>query len=341
MNKREIEGTLLLSYLNETASSEECKQVEAWLAEDPANSETLLQLARVHHAQRTRWRIRQRNTNRALDSVHRRIRQRIRRITFWRMAVAASLLFGIFGTATMLRQYRQSALPPQMITVYTNPGMRSQMTLPDGTEVFLNAGSTLVYPSHYDKNERRVHLSGEAFFKVEHHNDWPFKVTTPGEMINIYVLGTQFNLQAYEKDSLVQVSLIEGSVQMDISGKMEKIQLKPSYRVTYNMLTEQVYQEKINTTRATDWLDGRLIFKDTQMSDVLRQLANFYSVEFNVHDEEIYGYTFTGTFDNRPLFQILEYMRISSKINYTMLCAENEDVDNTVIQLKIAKKNRK
>ena len=238
----EIDGTLLLKYISETANSEERAQVETWLSEDPANNDTLLQMARIYHAQRSRQRIRQRNPHKALRRVQQRIAQHSRRIVIRRLAVAASLLIGIMGVASLAWQTRQTELPPQMITVTTNAGVRSQLTLPDGTEVHLNIGSMLVYPSQYDKNERRVQLSGEAYFKVAHHAEQPFVVSVADDKVNVRVLGTQFNLQAYEKDGLVQTTLIEGSVQMGIQGKKETIILTPSDRVTYNTLTNRLFR---------------------------------------------------------------------------------------------------
>ncbi|MCL2511935.1 MAG: DUF4974 domain-containing protein, partial [Bacteroidales bacterium] len=325
LNDKEIEGTLLLKYISETANGEERAQVETWLSEDPANNDTLLQMARIYHAQRSRQRIRQRNPHRALRRVQQRIAQHSRRIVIRRLAVAASLLIGILGVASLAWQTQQNELPPQMITVTTNTGMRSQLTLPDGTEVQLNVGSMLVYPSQYDKNERRVQLSGEAYFNVAHHADQPFVVSVADDKVNVQVLGTQFNLQAYEKDGIVQTTLIEGSVQVGIQGKKETIILTPSDRVIYNTLNNNLLREKIDPTQVTAWKDGQLIFRNAPMSDVLRQLTHFYDVDFEVKDEVIYGDTFTGKFQNVPLFQILEYLKISSKINYTMEYSEDQD----------------
>ena len=334
IDNQEIDGSLLLRYINETVNIEEQMQIDAWLAEDRANGETLLQMARIFHAQRTRQRIRRRNSHRALHHVRQRMEQRSRRIFFQRLAVAASLLIGILGVGSMVWQNRQTGIPQQMITVHTNAGMRSQLTLPDGTMVYLNAGSTLVYPSQFDDNERKVQLSGEAYFKVERNTDQPFIVNAAGGKMNVQVLGTEFNLQAYEKDDLIQTTLIEGSVQLSIDGRKGHVLLAPSDKVTYDIKTNQVFLEKANTAQVLGWMEGHLIFKDTPMPDVLRLLTHFYSVDFDVQDDVICDYTFTGTFENRPLFQILDYMRISSKIDYVMVYPEHQNIRKPVIHLK-------
>jgi len=334
LNEKEIDGTLLLKYINETANCDERKQVDVWLAEDEANSDVLLQVAQIYHAQRTRQRTRQRNPYGALHRVQQRMAQRSRRIIIRRLAVAASLLIGILGTASLMRQKPQTEAPPQMITVATNAGMRSHLTLPDSTVVYLNAGSTLVYPSQYDKNARRVQLSGEAYFKVARSADKPFVVNTANDKVNVQVLGTEFNLQAYEKDGLAQITLVEGSVQVGIQGKKGNILLAPSEQLTFDISTDQVFLETTNTAQITAWMTGRLIFRDTPMPEVLRQLSHFFSVEFNVRDKVIRDYSFTGTFENRPLFQILDYLKISSGIEYTMDYPENQELKKTAIHLK-------
>jgi len=337
LNENEIDGTLLLKYLNGVVTLEEQTQVETWRSEDHTNDDTLLQLARIHHAQRTRQRIRQRDPYSALRQVQQRIAQRSRRIVIRRLAVAASFLIGMFGIASLMWQNRQTELPQQMITVHTNAGMRSQMNLPDGTTVYMNAGSTLVYPSQYEKNERRVQLSGEAYFIVAPNTDWPFVISAADNKMNIRVTGTEFNLQAYEKDEVLQTTVMEGSVQVSIEGKKGTISLTPSDMATYNIATGQLFLEKVNVAQVNAWMSGSLIFKDTPMPEVLRKLTHFFTVDFDVQDEVISDYTFTGTFENRPLFQILEYMKISSKIEYTMVYPENQEVRKPVIRLKKVK----
>ena len=333
LKENEIDETLLLKYLNGTAKSEEQSRVDAWLAEEPANNETLLQMARIYHAQRTRLRIGERNTVHAWGRMNQRMKQRVRRIVFYRIAVVASILFGFWGTGSLVWKNQQVDPLPQMITINTNAGMRSQLTLPDSSVVFLNAGSTLTYPSQFDKNERRVQLSGEAYFKVAHNKRRPFVVSVADNKMNIQVLGTAFNLQAYEQDSLAQIALIEGRVQVGIQGQNGNIPLTPSNMITYDMKTGKVFTKKINAAQETGWMDGRLIFKDTPIPEVLRRLSHFYSVDFDVPDTVIKGYTFTGAFENRPLFQILDYLKISSKIEYSMLYPENQAISKPVIRL--------
>ena len=333
--KKKIDGTLLLKYLNETANSAERKQIDSWLSEDVNNSEELIQVAKIYHAQRTRQRIQRRNPYRALHIIQQRIEQRSRRLVIRRLVVAASFLCGVLGVGSLMwKTHQNEMLTQQMITITTNAGMRSHLILPDSTAVFLNAGSKLIYPSKYDKNERRVQLSGEAYFIVTNQNNQPFVVNTANEELNVKVLGTEFNLQAYEKDDLIQITLIEGSVQVEIQGKKGNILMDASDKVTYNHMTDKIFLEKTNTAQAIAWVDGRLIFKDTPMPEVFRQLTHFYSVDFDVQDEVIRNYSFSGIFENKPLFQILEYIKISSKLDYIVSYPENQDVRIPIIRIE-------
>lgn len=334
LNEKEMDGTLLLKYVNETVTPEERTQVNDWLSADEVNNATLLQVAGIAHAQQTRQRILQRDASSAFYRVNRRMQRRLARITMRRIAVAASLFIGLFGIGSLVWQKQQVELPPQMITINTNAGMRSQLTLPDGTIVFLNAESMLAYPTRYDGKERRVQLSGEAYFKVAPDTDRPFVVYAANNRMNVRATGTAFNLQAYEKDSLARIVLIEGSVQVGLQEQKEMVSLKPSKMATVDMKTGKVSVQKINTAYSIAWMDGRLIFKDTPMPEVLRQLSHFYSVDFEVQDPVISSYTFTGTFENRPLFQILEYVKISSQIESMMLYPDNQEVRKPAIRLR-------
>ena len=343
LNEKDIDGTLLLRYINETSSSEERKQVDLWLSEDAANNDVLLQAARIYHAQQTRKRINQRDVTRALNKIHKRIGRRTQRIFLMRMAVAASLILGVWGVGSLLWQNTKTEdhpqYTPQMISVTANAGTRSQITLPDGTQVWLNAGSTVVYPSHFCassnnrnvKNERRVILSGEACFEVVQNTDQPFVVSAADDKMNIRVTGTKFIVQAYENDELAHITLIEGSVAVIVEGKMDEIPLTHSEKLTYNTLNGSTVKQNIDIAQASAWMEGRLIFKNTPMTEVLRQLKIFYDVEFEVSNTTILGYTFTGTFSNRPLSQILEYMKITSKINNKIVFPENQEEKPVVV----------
>ena len=323
---------LVLKYIEGRASKDETSYIETWMKEDPANEKELLELSRIHHAQMTLLRIRKRNSHEAYAKVQGRIRRKSVKQIFSRISVAASLIIGLLGIGSFIAQHMKPE-DVSMITVYSNAGMRSQVELPDGTIVHLNANSTLKYPARYARNERKVQLSGEAYFTVSHDTKRPFVVNTPNNKLDIEVLGTEFNLQAYDNDSLFLVTLIDGSVQLNKIGKEEHVKLSPSERATYMVSTDNIQVETVNIDMETAWVEGKLIFRDTPMQEVLRQLSHFYSVKFDIMDPVIKDYVFTGTFDNKPLFQVLDYMKISSKMSYVMTYLEIKDLRDPVIKM--------
>lgn len=321
------EQEVLLKYARGVADAGETASVEKWLSEDPDNMAVLENTARIWHAWDTRRRIAGRDTDKALSKVHKRIGRNRRRTVALRLMAAASFVIGVMGIGLSAYVLTSGKSEPEMIVMSTNPGMRSSVTLPDGTKVCLNAGSRIEYPSFYPGNERRVVLEGEAYFDVARDEDKPFVVAAADGRVKVQVLGTRFNLSAYADDGFVQTTLIEGSVRLDLEGRDGGILMQPDDKVTYSLADGKVYREKCRTDCVTSWIDGRFIFRDTPLPQVLQQLSHFYSVDFKVMDRRIDGYTFTGVFRDASLFQIMDYLKMTSKMEY--------DIENTESQMVI------
>lgn len=319
--------SLLLRYIIGEVTQEENLLVKEWSGKDTANEELLIQLARMYYAQRTQQRIKNRDTEAAFRIVNNKIKRKGRRLFLQRVGVAASLIIGILGIGSFFFQYldlRESFLP-SMITVESNDNSRTRLVLPDGTEVCLNSGSSITYPSHYTHGERNVTLSGEAYFKVTHNKEKPFVVNALDKKYKVKVLGTEFNMQAYKDDNVIQTTLIAGSVQVDIQGRNTKTVLLPSQKAIYSLQNNELEVVSANTDRETDWMYSRLVFKKTPMPEVLARLSRFYKVEFDVRNKIIDTYTFTGTFEDRPLYQVLDYMKISSQIDYNIITYQKDE----------------
>ena len=329
--------SILLKYIIGDATEDEKLQIESWTQQDPDNEKILTQLALIYHAQKTQKRIKQWDTHAAYKKVQHKIKKRGQRIYLQRVAMAASLIIGLVGIGSLLVQFLdlKEKYAPSLITVHSNDNSRSQFTLPDGTEVHLNSRSTLTYPSYYQGNEREVSLlEGEAYFKVVPNADRPFIVNVADNKYRVKVLGTEFNLNAYKEENIIQTTLVNGSVQIDIDGKHEKTILKPSQSATYSLNTDQLQITDTNTERETDWLYDRLVFKQTPMKEVLARLSRFYNVEFDIKNNIIYEYSFTGTFEDKPLYQVLDYMKISSRIEYRITYKKDEKGTKSIVELR-------
>jgi ferric-dicitrate binding protein FerR (iron transport regulator) len=223
---------------------------------------------------------------------------------------------------------------PSMITVSSNDNSRTCIDLPDGTQVHLNSSSSITYPSHYTGIERNVTLTGEAYFNVARDERKPFVVTTPEQKYRVRVLGTEFNMQAWEEEDTILTSLVSGSVQVDIDGEKAAAVLSPSQKAIYSTATGQLQVVATDTDRDTDWMWGRLVFRKTPMPEVLARLSRFYNVEFEVENDIIKTYRFTGTFEDKPLFQVLEYMNIASDIDYSITYRNDRRGTSSVVILK-------
>lgn len=337
----EPDASLLLAYIREKASSEEQAIVEAWLQDREENEQTLLQIARIYHVQYTHRRIGQRDSLKAFELMQERIRRRVWQKNIYRFSTVAACIAVGFFLSTLLSWWNitNDGTGVQMVTVRSNPGMRTSCNLPDGTVAYLNSGSTLVYPVPYDKDKRAVTLDGEGYFKVTHDSEKPFIVSVADGKMKVIVLGTEFNLQAYREEGVIETTLVSGKVNIEAkkeNGTVVRQELSPSIKATYSLSTCKMNMESVNTAYETAWIEGKLMFYNSPLPEVLRDLSYFYNVKFEVKDPMIKSYYFTGTFIDKQLSQILDYLKISSGIDYKIWQITGDDsqgVNHTVVEL--------
>lgn len=342
----EPEGIVLLRYIRDEVSDEERVWIEGWLKEDERNKKILQQTARIYFAIHTQQRILSRDPMAAFGKVSNQIKSRSGRIWLRRIGVAAACFAGILLLSSALSFWRtqhDEAIEPQLMTVCANAGMRTHFNLPDGSVVYLNSGSILSYPFPFDKGERRVVLSGEGYFKVAHNSQQPFLVSVCDDRMQIEVLGTEFNLQAYEGDTKIGTTLISGSVLLKLRKDHKTIQemkLNPSEKAVFDSKSGNVSIQTVNTEYETAWKEGRLMFKDMPLPHVLKKLSYFYNVKFQVQDPVINSYCFTGIFENKQLFQVMEYLKISSQMDYDIRHVTADDSLKTQYTTVILKKKK-
>lgn len=192
-------------------------------------------------------------------------------------------------------------------------GVKGKVTLPDGTTVQLNSGSELLLSDNFS-SERFVSLKGEGYFEVKADTSNPFYIKTPKD-VTIKVTGTTFNLCCYQEEQEVKLSLIKGSVEV----------MKDSrtlYRMTEQEEVSILGEEIITVTEvpeeSTAWTKGSLMFEDTSMKEVISRMERWYGKKIIVEDPSIYESSFTGDFRSESIGQVLELLRITSGINYTV-----------------------
>ncbi|HBG57966.1 FecR family protein [Proteiniphilum sp. UBA1028] len=169
-------------------------------------------------------------------------------------------------------------------------GKRSKVLLPDGTQIWLNAGSTLIFPSYFEKKSREVKLLGEMYANVAHDPERPFLVKTA--YLDVKVHGTGFNLSAYQ-DVSPWIVLVEGSVEIK-SDKGKEMKLVPNERVVRNE-NGSLERSRVNVSSYVSWKDGYLTYHETPISEVLRQIERYYNLSFNLDDHvSLQGMTCSG-----------------------------------------------
>ncbi|SHH65615.1 FecR family protein [Flavobacterium aquidurense] len=192
-------------------------------------------------------------------------------------------------------------------------GKTFNLTLSDGTHVYLNAGSTLRFPVNFIKGmKREVYLEGEAFFEVSKDKLHPFIVNA--NAINVKVLGTKFNVSSYAEDKEVSTVLVEGSVSLNNDAKPnEKTMLIPGYKGAWSKTSDKISLEKVDTSLYTNWMKGELVFKNVAFQAIIKKLERTYNVKIINHDEELNHTEINASF-NKNIENINSVMNAISSV---------------------------
>lgn len=193
---------------------------------------------------------------------------------WWHKAVAAAAIIVIIGCAAIWSFSGSTATQTYLCSAPA--GSKTQVTLPDGSKVWLNGGSSLAYTNQFNDDNRRVELHGEAYFEVQKHQGKPFTVHTQG--YDVTVKGTKFNVSAYDDDPISTTTLMEGKV--ELSDGKQNLSLAPGDAVQLNKATGQL-QRHATDGFADGWRSGRLMYPDITLEQFVRVLSRQYNV--NVH----------------------------------------------------------
>lgn len=312
----------LASYLNGELSKSEEAEIVAWLNRSEENMKLAEQLYFVLQASNRVEIIRSTDS----DAAYNRFRQilqkrkhhrRLQILVKYSERIAAILFIPLILLSAYLFVKSQPS-DVQYIEVKTRPGMVSSVTLFDGTKVWLNAGGYLKYPSRFVAHNRIVELNGEAYFEVKKDPKHPFIVRT-GSGYQARVLGTSFNISAYNDDDNIEATLVTGSIRLSITPKGQQGYLQvinPGEKAIYSKSGNTLHIREVNTEYDTAWKDGVIIFKNQPMNDVLKVLGRYYNVKFDVKDPEVWQSIMTGKFNGESLPQIMEYFRLACNIQY-------------------------
>lgn len=326
---------VLPRYCSGEATIEECRMVEEWIGQSEQNYLIVKQIYTIDQVLETVQMESKVDTEKALASVSRRMSREYPQVTWftWVQRVAAILFIPLLITWS-IGYFTPRTEIAHMIEIKTNPGMTTTINLPDGSKVFLNSESSLTYPSFFSEDKRNVQLKGEAFFEVRKDPEHGFIVSTPNHT-QIEVLGTTFNVEAFERDSFISTTLVEGKVRFAYQKNRQPatVVMKPGEKLMYNTTSSQIKLIQTNGETEIAWKDGKIIFQATPMPEVLRMLEKRFNVTFVLSNNRLRGEAFNGSFTNQRLERILEIFKISSNIKWRYLDTQDTTNERTKIEI--------
>lgn len=247
---------------------------------------------------------------RQFEEKRRTGRKRRLRVVGGAVAIAASLAVAAVAGYTLAGSRR----PEQQYELFCDNGQKAVLTLPDGTVVRLNSSSRLRYDASYNEDSRNIRLSGEAYFEVARNEDRPF-VVEAGEM-KVKVLGTRFNLKAYDGEDRIEATLIEGKIVAAV-GEVEEV-LLPAERLSYHKSAGRLVKTRgLDTGRLAPWLHDEVYFSHTTLAEVARILERTYNVRVRFQDERLAACSYTGHIRNCSLKNILNLIVSTSPVKYS------------------------
>jgi transmembrane sensor len=224
--------------------------------------------------------------------------------------VLVAFLFGVVVT----NYAKKTSSPVQYATVAIPDGQMGNLTLPDGTKVFLNSGSTLRYPGRFDDVQRDVYFTGEAYFQVKSDKSHPFLIHL--ENYTVQVTGTSLNVRAY-KGIPVETTLIEGKVNIMDNNGNDLSRLVPGQM--FYASDNEMKTQTVNTEVYTMWKDGKLFFDNETLGEISEKLERWYNVEIRFADEKIRQKRLSGTIlKSKPFDQILKILTLKESLSYSV-----------------------
>ncbi|MCX6221726.1 MAG: DUF4974 domain-containing protein [Bacteroidia bacterium] len=227
----------------------------------------------------------------------------------------AAIVAVAFIAGNLFRSHSSLDQAPHFSEIFVPYGQMSQLTLSDGTKVWLNSGTTMRYPDRFSEDSRSVSVKGEAYFQVAKMPDKPFTVNSAD--LKVKVLGTSFNFSAYPEDNYSSVTLVEGKVAVqDCEGKTI-VKLHSGQIATKDKNTKTLTIKEEKTAFYSAWIEGKIFFDDERLDQIALKLERWFNVEIYFADQQLKSKRFTGTIlKNKPVDQIMQALELLSPIKF-------------------------
>ncbi|MBL7112290.1 MAG: FecR family protein [Bacteroidales bacterium] len=364
MKRKNIPEELIFNYFLGESSDEETKEVFEWLDQCSENKAVFTSLKKVYQEIILKF---DKSSN--IDAAYERflneiengqqysdaksIRHKILRPVM-KYAAILILLTAVGYFAYFFGHRSNDIADNQNFEIAVPKGGHSSVVLPDGSSIWLNAGSFLRYSKNFDYKTREVFLEGEALFEVE-KSDHPFIVHTTH--LDIYVHGTTFNVKSYPEENQVEATLIEGNIRVETKSNNESVYIKPHQKIRYQKnlnITEIISTEEdvtaeknenevflaknlvlyndVNIEETISWQSGTLIINNETLESLVKKLERKWDVTFVFENEELKKQSYSGTIPDYPIDQVLEAIALTSPVNYivhekTVHLSFNKDFD--------------
>lgn len=313
--ERNFNKEILIRYLKGEDTLNDHQVVVDWFKD--SENQTLDQFIREHWEQ-----LEETYTEKDLGFILQKVQRRIilaenkqkRNVWYVYKQIAAVLLVPVLVLSSYLLLTSRGNIPvnDSWAEIHSPLGARTQFKLPDGTTGWLNSGSSIQYPVSFTKRE--VKVRGEIYFEVAHKNNEEFIVKTPA--VDIVVLGTKFDVSAYPEDNFMEVALEEGKVKLNATDGTFSEVLSPDEKFELDYARKAGTITKVNSSLQSSWKDGKLVFHDEPLSQVLKRMERWYNVQFVVEDKSLNNYIYKATFKDETLDEVLNLLAITSPIKY-------------------------
>ncbi len=280
-----MDKDLLYRYFNGQVTPDELHRIRKWQEESEANRDLLRRERKLFNAM-------------ILAGSPEKNRSLVKETDKWDRhrklllgKVAAGLVIAVGLAALLFFTNRNTPDLLAFQTIHVPSGQRVEILLSDSTHVWLNANTTMTYPSEFKKDKREVTIEGEAFFEVRHNDKWPFTVHT--SQMDIKDLGTKFNVEAYADKGYAETSLMEGKVEIAMTNRQSHI-LQPGQKL--QVMDGNMKLSDINDPDSYRWREGLYCFSNKRLLNIMKDFEKYYGVRIEIRNQEIRNVVLSGKF---------------------------------------------
>lgn len=306
---------LLQRYIKGEVTEDERIRVVVWLDESPDHMDEYIVLRKLYDI--TLW------NDKVKDplSIKRR-KKSLLNIGLEIIKIAAIFLIAFVGSHYYLNQHQPAS---KLQTIHVPAGQRVELTLSDGTDVWLNSSTTLRFPTYFTADSRKVELEGEGYFTVKHDADCPFIVQT--EKYAVRVLGTEFNVKAYRGSNSFETALLNGSVEILTPDRKNNIRINPDQMAI--LLDGKIVTENIPDKNYFKWKEGIFCFENESVASLMEKLELYYDVNIDMQSKALLKDRYSGKFRMKDgIEHVLKVLQLKYKFSYT----KNDETNLIVIK---------